>query len=275
MKKIYTFFLGIIFCAVSYSQVNPMEFAEQMIQERQEFYFVFESDSIPLLRELANNLSIDKVVGHTIYAYANPEEWEYFKTKKIPFQPVYDYYFAPKSIVMATTVAQMANWDRYPTHSVYLQMLNDYATNYPSLCKVETIGNSLNGKPIKCLVISDNVNSDEDEPAFWWSGTMHGDETTGWILLLRLADYLLSNYGTNTQVTNLVNNIKIYINPLANPDGTFYNSSTYTSIASARRNNANNVDLNRNFPKINGGTVSNQPEIQIMMNYISGKQFAM
>jgi len=227
------------------------------------------------LRELSQNISIDKVQGKTVFAYANPEEWEYFKTKNIKFEPVWDYYFAPKSIVMATTVAQMANWDRYPTHAVYLEMLDNFAANYPSLCKVEVIGNSVNGKPIKCLVISDNVNSDEDEPSFWWSGTMHGDETTGWILLLRLADYLLSNYGTDPQVTNLVNNVKIYINPLANPDGTFYGSSTYTSIANARRNNQNNVDLNRNFPKVLGGTVDNQPEIQIMMDYVAGKQFVM
>ncbi|HRS99525.1 MAG TPA: PKD domain-containing protein [Bacteroidales bacterium] len=227
------------------------------------------------MRELSQNISIDKVQGKTVFAYANPEEWEYFKTKNIKFEPVWDYYFAPKSIVMATTVAQMANWDRYPTHAVYLEMLDNFAANYPSLCKVEVIGNSVNGKPIKCLVISDNVNSDEDEPSFWWSGTMHGDETTGWILLLRLADYLLSNYGTDPQVTNLVNNVKIYINPLANPDGTFYGSSTYTSIANARRNNQNNVDLNRNFPKVLGGTVDNQPEIQIMMDYVAGKQFVM
>jgi PKD repeat protein len=276
MKKFFTFFSIIIFTIVLNAQnVDPNEFAEQTIQDRQEFYFKFECDSILLLRELSQNISIDKVQGKTVFAYANPEEWEYFKTKNLKFEPVWDYYFAPKSIVMATTVAQMANWDRYPTYDVYLQMLDNFAANYPSLCKVELIGNSVNGKPIKCLVISDNVNNDEDEPSFWWSGTMHGDETTGWILLLRLADYLLSNYGTDTQVTNLVNNIKIYINPLANPDGTFYGSSTYTSIANARRNNQNNVDLNRNFPKVLGGTVDNQPEIQIMMNYVAGKQFVM
>lgn len=276
MKRFITFFSIIIFTIVLNAQnVDPNEFAEQTIQDRQEFYFKFECDSITLLKELAQNISIDKVQGKTIFAYANPEEWEYFKTKNLKYEPVWDYYFAPKSIVMATTLAQMENWDRYPTHAVYLEMLDSFAANYPSLCKVELIGNSVNGKPIKCLVISDNVNSSEDEPSFWWSGTMHGDETTGWILLLRLADYLLSNYGIDPQVTYLVNNIKIYINPLANPDGTFYGSSTYTSIANARRNNQNNVDLNRNFPKVLGGTISMQPEIQIMMDYVTDKQFVM
>ena len=35
---------------------------------------------------------------------------------------------------------------------------------------------------------------DEAEPEVFYSSTMHGDETGGFILMLRLADYLLKNY---------------------------------------------------------------------------------
>jgi hypothetical protein len=104
---------------------------------------------------------------------------------------------------------------------------------------------------------------------------MHGDETTGWVLLLRMADYLLSNYNTNPQVTNLVNNMEIYINPLANPDGTFNGSATGTSILSATRANANNIDLNRNFPTLDGSSYTLQPEIQCMMDYSATHDFVM
>jgi len=49
-----------------------------------------------------------------------------------------------------------------------------------------------------------------------YTSSMHGDELTGYVLMLRLIDSLLSTYGTNPRVTNLVNNFEIWINPLAN-----------------------------------------------------------
>ena len=47
------------------------------------------------------------------------------------------------------------------------------------------------------------------------------------------------------RVKNLVDNLEIWINPLANPDGTYRSGNT---ISSPTRYNANGVDLNRNFP---------------------------
>jgi hypothetical protein len=63
--------------------------------------------------------------------------------------------------------------------------------------------------------------------------------------MLRFADYLLKNYSLDARVANLVNNLEIWINPLANPDGA-YNGDT--TVLSAMRYNANMEDLNRNFP---------------------------
>jgi PKD repeat protein/murein tripeptide amidase MpaA len=274
------FTLGLFFTFISglaFGQVlSPeMEFAQEKLNQREEFYFTFKCENHDLVREISRQLSIDKVQGNTVFAYANPQEFAEFLEYNLNFEPVYDYYNSPKALTMATTVAQMASWDRYPTHAVYLQMLDNFVTNYPALCKVETIGTSVDGYTMKCLVISDNIANDEDEPEFWWSGTMHGDETTGFIMELRFADYLLANYGTNTQVTNLVNNMEIYINPLANPDGTYYGSAGGLSVTNARRANSNNIDLNRNFPTANGDPYTIQPEIQAMMDYASYHDFVM
>ena len=49
----------------------------------------------------------------------------------------------------------------------------------------------------------------------------------------------------SSRVKDLVDNLEIWINPLANPDGTY---STGNIIATPVRFNANGVDLNRNFP---------------------------
>jgi PKD repeat protein len=258
----------------SQTQEN-IEFARQTLDTRGEFYFTFRANSTDIVNELNEFIWIDKREGTTFYAYATETAFNQFLAYNLSFEPVYDYYDKTRALTMATSTAQMANWDRYPTHDVYLQMLDDFVANYPDLCRLETIGTSVNGYEIKSLVISDNVDTDEDEPEFWWSGTMHGDETAGYVLLLRFADYLLSNYGTIAQVTDLVDNIEIYINPLANPDGTFNNSSDGTDVSNATRANTNGIDLNRNFPTLNGDSYTLQPEIQCMMDYSAERDFVM
>ena len=75
---------------------------------------------------------------------------------------------------------------------------------------------------------------------------MHGDELSGYVLSLRLIDYLLNNYGDNNKVTYLIDEIDIWINPLANPDGAYYGGNQ--NVWSAIRYNSNFIDLNRNYP---------------------------
>jgi PKD repeat protein len=87
---------------------------------------------------------------------------------------------------------------------------------------------------------------------------MHGDEVTGYVLMLRYIDYLLSNYGTNERITHLLDNMEIWINPLANPDGTYITGNS--SISGAIRNNANGKDLNRNYLDWKKGTHEDGPE---------------
>jgi len=278
MKKFIFTLFAFLSCLWIFAQVSSpeLDYAHNKLNERGEFYFKFKCNDIELVNELSSKLSIDNFKNGFVYAYANQTEFETFLTYNLSFEPVYDYYETPKALTMATTVAQMANWDRYPTHAVFSQMMQNFVTNYPNLCVLENFGTSINGYPLVTLIISNNVNTPSDKPEFWWSSTMHGDELTGYVLLLRFADYLLSNYGTDERVTNMLNNIKIHITPLANPDGTFYNSSNGTSVSYSRRANANNVDLNRNFPRVDGGTNNPiQNETQLTIDYANNHNIVM
>jgi PKD repeat protein len=254
---------------------SDIEFAQDKLDSRGEFYFYFETSNLSDLIQLKEIISIDDVYGNIVYAYANQIEFDQFLEFNLPFNAVDEYYNAPKALTMATTVTQMVNWDRYPTHAVYVQMMHNFVTDYPDLCELEVIGQSENGYDLLCLRISDNVDTDEDEPEFFWTNTMHGDELASYVFSLRFANYLLSNYGSNTQVTNLVNEIEIYINPLANPDGTFNGSSGYTSVSNSTRYNSNGIDLNRNFPRIDGVGTSVEAEIQAMINFADLHDFNM
>lgn len=140
----------------------------------------------------------------------------------------------------------LAQWDKYPTYDEYLALMEKFEADYPELCKIEEIGESVQGRKLLVAKVSDSVNKEEAEPEFLYNATIHGDETGGYIFMLRLIDTLLSSYSSDSHIKHLVDNIEIWIAPLCNPDGTYQNNNS--TVIGARRNNANNKDLNRNFP---------------------------
>ncbi|MDD4672130.1 MAG: M14 family zinc carboxypeptidase [Bacteroidales bacterium] len=265
MKRIL-FLIGIILCSHLPQAVKA-----------QEYYFkISESDKELVNTKITCTVSIDRVEGDTIFAYANQKEFEALKALGYLPELLENPTLAIKNRGMATTIDQMANWDLYPTYEVYRSMMKKFEQDYPGLCKLDSIGTSVQGRKLYVVKISDNVLADEAEHEFFYTSTMHGDETTGYVLMLRLIDYLLSSYGTDSRVTDMVNSIAIYINPNANPDGTYYGGNH--TVNNSRRYNANNVDINRNFPdpRVGENPGGNyQPETVAMMEYADSRSFVM
>ena len=144
-----------------------------------------------------------------------------------------------------------------------------YETAYPGLCKRYDLGLSFQGRHLWALKISDNVLVEENEPEFKYIATMHGDEIVGTKMCMMLIDYLMANYGSDTQVTGIIDGVELWIVPLMNPDG--YDRSPRT------RYNAQGIDLNRNFPEWMNGD-PNTPdgratEVQVIMNWSFGHTF--
>lgn len=104
-------------------------------------------------------------------------------------------------------------------------------------------------------------------PEMKYIANMHGNEVVGREMLLLLAKYLCENYGSkNSRISNLLNNTRLHFMPSMNPDG--YEKAVRNHALG--RENANNVDLNRNFPDQYGTNVYNrvqEPETQAVMNW--------
>ena len=188
------------------------------------------------------------------------------------FPPVPDT-LDPKAVAMARTVEEMYTWDKYPTYDVYVAMMQQFADRFPELCRLDTIGMSIQGRLILSLAITGSEDNDLYRPEFLYSSTMHGDEVTGFYLMLRLCDTLLRSYGTSADITRLLNSTRIYINPLSNPDGTYHGGDS--TVARAWRYNANRVDLNRNYPDPFGTDPLDtmQPENKAMIEYVEQHNF--
>ena len=132
------------------------------------------------------------------------------------------------------------------------------------------------------------------EPEFKYVGNMHGNEVVGRELLLKLADYLCSEYKNNNRdVQLLLNTTRIHILPSLNPDG--WDVATSTDGGKdwlMGRTNINGIDLNRDFPDLdaiaykagNRGdhlftaeTLDHnlQPETKAAVNWITGTPFVL
>ncbi|RLD78677.1 MAG: hypothetical protein DRJ15_11070 [Bacteroidetes bacterium] len=234
-----------IFSAVLFSQAQDVE---QIFKDRIEIYFSFEAESIDQVNKLSRMISIDHVNEDMLtHAYANKKDFSHFLETGIKYTLLqHPGTLHNPRMLDKVDVKNITSWDFYPTYDAYIDMMYQFEADYPDLCDVYSIGTTNNGREILVARITDNVGQMEGDPEFLYTSSMHGDETTGYVLMLRLIDYLLTGYGDNPRITNMVDEIDIYINPLANPDGSYYggNSSIYGAI----RGNANGVDLNRNYP---------------------------
>jgi hypothetical protein len=248
--------------------------AYQYLEAKGEVYFKCERPERLKIQEFTQVVSIDKVDGYEVFAYANKAEFDQFLQYGLEFQVLTH----PGDILKNPAMTDYSDpesyeWDEYPTYSAYITMMRKFETDYPDKCKIVKIGESIENRELLFAVISDNVDTDEAEPRFMYSSTMHGDEVTGYVTLLRLIDYLLTKYDSDTYIKGLVDNIEIWIQPCENPDGTYYTSNT--SVSGARRANARGVDLNRNYPNPERNITNQQKETLLMMDLFDEKQFVM
>jgi len=231
-----------------------------------EVAFVIKLKDAGSVNQLSSQISIAKLDKYELNGFVNRKQFTEFLKTGIPFEVVPH---TPLTRLPDHQRKSMSEWTTYPYLSEYDSIMKKFESDNPDICLLDTIGYSVDGKPLLMLKISDNVSLHEAEPNFLYTSSMHGNETGGFILMLRLADYILDNYCIDQRINDMVDNLQIWINPLANPDG-FYRS--YDSLYIPVRSNSNGVDLNRNFPDPGNGPHPDgnqyQPETIAMMEFM-------
>jgi hypothetical protein len=177
-----------------------------------------------------------------------------------------------KGFYTASSVAEAMLWQSYPTWKHYDTIMHKIAEHWPDICQLDTIGFSVMGRAVLALKISANVSVDEPEPAVMLSSSIHGDEPAGFVLLMRLAEYLASESSNGGLAEELVSGLEIWINPLANPDGMYRDNDTMIYPVRA---NSNGYDLNRNFPDPEVTLTPLQTETLDMMTFMEQRRFTL
>lgn len=145
----------------------------------------------------------------------------------------------------------------YLKYNEMLAELDDMFAQYPNLITQKApISTFLtaNNRPIYHVKISDNPNVNETEPKVLYTAIHHAREPMSLMETIFFMWYVLENYGTNEEITYLVNNTQLFFVPCINPDGYLYNESTNANGGGMWRKNRRlnsggsyGVDLNRNY----------------------------
>jgi len=246
------------------------------LQAATEYYLEIDLTGKPDIEKLSRIISIHKFSDGKLLAYANENELAKLADSGFTYRILphpSEGYIAE----MATTKEQMRDWDYYPTYDTYIDIMDQFAADYPDICEVFSIGQSTEGRELLVAHIGDDLGSFDNEPEFYYMGQIHGNELVTSILMLHLIDDLLQSYGSDPRINNIIDEIDIYINPLDNPDGLYAGGNN--TVNGATRSNANSVDLNRNFPCFEDGPHPDGNEYQVetllQMDFAAEHNFVM
>ena len=246
---------------------------EALMAARGEYFFSLRIDQPEQAAQLTRLCAIDKVEGQSLICYANAEQYQQLLAKG--YRPTL---LTPPSMqehyrMWDGTHRETYDWDAYPTYEAYQDMMKRYAEDHPERCTYLDWGTLASGR--KLMFCRINNGEPDGKPKFLYTSTMHGDELTGMMLMLRLIDELCTS--DDPRILNLIDRLDIFISPCTNPDGTYHGGNG--TVYGARRNNANNVDLNRNYPDFDDGPHPDgyeyQPETNWMMELAEQYPFTM
>ena len=247
---------------------------EQLMRSRGEYYFTLTVSQPAEIQAISELCSIDDTDGKTVVCFANPNQYDILV--ELGYHPQLQ---TPPSLLAEPIMwdgshREAYDWDAYPTYEAYESMMQQFAAEHPDRCTYFELGTLASGR--KLMFCRINNGQPDGKPKFLYTSTMHGNETTGFMLMLRLIDELCSS--NDDRILNLVNNLDIFICPNTNPDGTYYGGNQ--SVQGARRNNANDLDLNRHYPDFDKGAHPDnewcyQDETLWLMNLAQDYKFTM
>ena len=99
--------------------------------------------------------------------------------------------------------------NQYYSIDEYNSFMQNVANTYPSICQLVQYGTSGQGRPLYAVKISDFVQVNEAEPEVKLIGSIHGDETVGYDMLIRTINLMCQSYGTDPRITSIVDNTEL------------------------------------------------------------------
>ncbi|WP_205500730.1 M14 family metallopeptidase [Rufibacter psychrotolerans] len=130
----------------------------------------------------------------------------------------------PEQVFQATGWPQnprvSVNWNRYYDYAGLTEICAKLAKAFPDLVKLETIGESFEGRRIWVLTVTDFTSGEpETKPALYLDGSIRSNQIQGAEFALYTAWYLAEHFQNNGFIKELLRHKTFYILPTINPDG--------------------------------------------------------
>jgi len=114
-------------------------------------------------------------------------------------------------------------FDRYYSYEEVNEALQALHEAFPALTTLETVGQSEEGRDIRALTINNPETGNHlEKPGVYVDGNIHGNEIQAGEVCLYYANMLLTKYGENEKITNVVDKNAHYIIPVVNVDGRYH-----------------------------------------------------
>src|SRR4249920_536846 len=111
-------------------------------------------------------------------------------------------------------------FDRFYRYEELRALVSEMAGRAPALFGVESIGRSHEGRDILVVTATNRATgAAHDKPALWIDGNIHAAELTASMACLCFLDALERGYGSDPDITRLLDTRAVYICPRINPDG--------------------------------------------------------
>ncbi|MBC7879293.1 MAG: zinc carboxypeptidase [Anaerolineales bacterium] len=153
----------------------------------------------------------------------------------------------------AGTLAFPSADSAYHDYAEMVTEIQQAESDHAAIFDLFSMGTTHEGRTIWAGKISDNVGTDEAEPEVLFTHHQHAREHLTVEMALYTLKMLTDEYGSNQQITNLVNSREVWIVFDMNPDGGEYDiaTGTYRSWRKNRQPNAGSsnvgTDMNRNW----------------------------
>ncbi len=143
------------------------------------------------------------------------------------------------------TPGDKLTFDRFHSNDVINHWLKRWAEQYPDLVTLYEVGKSYEGRPIMQITVTNSkTGSDLVKPAAFFEGNRHSGEVTSAESVLWLIQHLLENYGSDPEITKLVDRYAIYLKPVNNPDGqNLYLNTAQSNRSTVRPDDSDNDGL--------------------------------
>jgi len=211
-------------------------------------------------------------IGHSVDIRVTPEQWTWFSAELTKrgtpsfviidnVQELYEQQLE-RPVASAKRLVGEIDYAVYHTYAEIIEWLEELPEAYPELVTLVRIGESYQGNDILAVKITSQNTATKKR--VWFDGGLHAREWISTATVVYILGHLLEYYGTDTIVTELVDNLEIFVLPVFNPDGYIYSWTGDRMWRKTRQPNTGSscigTDPNRNWEFQWGGAgVSRDP----------------